>query len=87
MPGSGLELDNTQADSRSDITWGQALEVDTKIREDFTITEKAPTRAFTWLKAPTRHYAKHALTDCAFNQVEALAGAFSVIVKSPLTFV
>ena len=46
MPGSGLELDNTQADSRSDITWGQALEVDTKISEDFTITEKACTRAF-----------------------------------------
>ena len=37
----------------------------------FTITEKAPTRAFSWLKAPTsaftfktilRHYAKQALT-------------------------
>ena len=37
----------------------------------FTITEKAPTRAFSWLKAPTsaftfktllRHYAKWALT-------------------------
>ena len=37
----------------------------------FTITEKAPTRAFSWLKAPTsaftfktllRHYAKRALT-------------------------
>ena len=53
MPGSGLELDNTQADSRSDITWGQALEVHTKIPEDFTITEKAPTRAFSWLEAPT----------------------------------
>ena len=23
------------------------------VREDFTITEKAPTRAFSWLKAPT----------------------------------
>ena len=41
------------------------------VREDFTITEKAPTRAFSWLKAPTsaftfktllRHYAKRALT-------------------------
>ena len=40
-------------------------------RDDFTITEKAPTRAFSWLKAPTsaftfktllRHYAKRALT-------------------------
>ena len=37
----------------------------------FTITEKAPTRAFSWLKAPTstftfktliRHYAEQALT-------------------------
>ena len=46
-----------------------------------TITEKAPTRAFSWLKAPTsavtfktllRHYAKRALT---------LVGAFSVIVQ------
>ena len=43
----------------------------TKVREDFTITEKAPTGAFSWLKAPTsaftiktllRHYAKRALT-------------------------
>ena len=42
-----------------------------KVREDFTITEEAPTRAFSWLKAPTsaftlktllRHYAKQALT-------------------------
>ena len=39
-------------------------------RDDFTIMEKAPTRAFPWLKAPTsaftcktllRHYAKRAL--------------------------
>ena len=44
-----------------------AVELQTKVREDFTITEKAPTRAFSWLKAPTsaftfktllRHYAK-----------------------------
>ena len=42
-----------------------------KFREDFTITEKAPTRAFSWLKAPTsafpyktllRRYAKLTLT-------------------------
>ena len=40
------------------------------MREDFTITKKAPTRAFSWLKAPTsaftfkklsRHYAKQAM--------------------------
>ena len=41
-----------------------------------TITEKAPTRAFSWLKAPTsaftfktllRHYAKRALTSRSLN--------------------
>ena len=36
-----------------------AIELGTKLREDFTISEKAPTRALSWLKAPThllRHY-------------------------------
>ena len=42
-----------------------------KVRDDFIITKKAPTRAFSWLKEPTsaftfktlsRHYAKWALT-------------------------
>ena len=41
-------------------------ELQSKVREDFTIMEKAPTSAFSWLKAPTRcfhktllgHYAK-----------------------------
>ena len=42
----------------------------------FTITERAPTRAFSWLKAPTsaftfktllRHYAKRALTPQSLN--------------------
>ena len=28
------------------------LQLDTKVREDFTITEKAPTSAFSWLKGP-----------------------------------
>ena len=27
------------------------VELQTKVRKDFTITEKAPTRAFSWLKA------------------------------------
>ena len=44
--------------------------------EDFTITEKAPTRAFSWLKAPTsaftfktllRHYAEWALIPRSLN--------------------
>ena len=30
---------------------GTLLELQTKVREDFTITEKAPTRAFFWLNA------------------------------------
>ena len=30
-----------------------AVVLKTKVREYFTITEKAPTRAFSWLKAPT----------------------------------
>ena len=47
-----------------------------EVREDFTIMEKAPTRAFSWLGAPTsaftlktllRHYAKRALTPRSLN--------------------
>ena len=43
----------------------------TRVTEHFTITEKAPARVFSWLKAPTsaftfkkllRHYAKQTLT-------------------------
>ena len=30
-----------------------AVELQTKVREDVTIMEMAPTRAFSWLKAPT----------------------------------
>ena len=29
------------------------LELQTKVRKDFTITDKAPTRTFSWLKALT----------------------------------
>ena len=43
-----------------------------KVCENFTITEKAPIRNFSWLKAftlktPLRHYAKRALTPRSFN--------------------
>ena len=47
------------------------LELATNLRKDFTITGKAPIRAFSWLKVPTRaftfktllgHYAKHKLS-------------------------
>ena len=49
------------------------VELQTKVREDFTITEKAPTRAFSWFKAPTsaftfktvlRHFANWAPKHC-----------------------
>ena len=52
------------------------LELQTKVREYFTITEKAPTRAFSWLKTATtpftfktllRHYAKWSLTPQSLN--------------------
>ena len=52
------------------------LELQTKVPEDFTITEKVPTRAFSWLKVPTsaftfktllRHHAKRALTPRSLN--------------------
>ena len=54
----------------------------------YVITEKAPTRAFSWLKAATtaftfktllRHYAKRALTPRSLNVKLGLVGAFSVI--------
>ena len=47
-----------------------------KFSQSYTITEKAPTRAFSWMKAPTRaftfktlfrHYAKRALTPRSLN--------------------
>ena len=46
------------------------VELQTKVREDFTIAENALTRAFSWLKAPTYavtfktlfiHYSKQVL--------------------------
>ena len=33
--------------------WKHRLELQTNHREDFTITAKAPTRAFSWLNAPS----------------------------------
>ena len=53
-----------------------SVELQAKVSKDCTITEKAPTRAFSWLKAPTgaftfktllRHYAKRALTPRSLN--------------------
>ena len=47
---------------------GSILDLQTKVREDFTITEKAPTWAFKptstfTFKNLLRHYANWALTD------------------------
>ena len=48
----------------------------------FTITEKAPSRAFSWLKVPTSAFTfKTLLRHYAFNQEKALVGAISVIVQ------
>ena len=38
------------------------LELQTKDREDFTITEKAPTRAFFWFNAPSLWLLSHFLS-------------------------
>ena len=52
------------------------IELETNLREDFTIMEKTPTRAFSWLKAPTGVFSfKTLLRHCAKQ------GAFSVIVQ------
>ena len=52
--------------------WIRALNKTANITRNFTITEKVPTRAFSWLKAFTfktllRHYAKRALTPRPLN--------------------
>ena len=38
---------------RAEVQLGYELKLQTKVREDFKITEKAPARAFSWLKVPT----------------------------------
>ena len=58
------------------VRYTGGLEGYPNVPEDFTITEKALARAFSWLKAPTsaltfktllRHYAKQALTPRSLN--------------------
>ena len=58
--GEYLHFDNFR--SCEDVVYCR-VELQTKVCEDFTFTEKAPTRAFSWLKVPTsaftsmyRHY-------------------------------
>ena len=36
-----------------DQGWSWKLELTTNLSEDFTITEKAPAKAFSWSKVPT----------------------------------
>ena len=50
-----------------------------KLSIGFTITEKAPTRAFSWLKVPTSTF--------TFKTLLRLVGAFSVIVQLHRLFV
>ena len=62
-----------------DVAWGNqisAVKRSIGSTTGCTITEKAPTRAFSWLKVPTsaftfktllRHYAKRALTPRSLN--------------------
>ena len=58
-PGHGEAGDRGDGGGRARHHEGQdrggstQVELQTKVREDFTITKKAPTRAFSWLKVPT----------------------------------
>ena len=36
----------------NEVSTAWSLELQTKVKRRFVITEKAPTRAFSWLKAP-----------------------------------
>ena len=50
-PGPGVQIRGGDRGRR--VCRALLLELQTKVHEDFTITEEAPTRAFSWLKAPT----------------------------------
>ena len=51
-----------------DVLFGRAWNEDyPKVREDFIITEKAPTRAFFCLKAPTNAFTFKTLLDTILN--------------------
>ena len=64
-----------------------------EVREDFTITEKAPTILPNFMSTyPGLTPVKHSVLNVkvlvdAFNQEKALVGTFSVIVESSRTFV
>ena len=65
------------------------------VPEDFTITEKAPTRAFSWFKAATtaftfktllRHYAKRALTPRSLNVGPRRKGHKGLCIGIPISY-
>ena len=72
----GINLQFVPSVSITQPGLGWAVEIQTKALRRFIITEKAPTRAFSWLKSATtaftfktllRHYAKRALTPRSLN--------------------
>ena len=61
------------------------LELQTKVREDFTITEKVPTVAFSWFHIWDNIWYQSTvgyLLIGVFNQEKTLVGALPVIVKT-----
>ena len=50
---SGHETNNLPPDSRLAVVDRASNKGSRSLREDITISEKAPTRVFSWLKAPT----------------------------------
>ena len=67
--------------------WLGSLKVTTrafKIREDITITEKAPTRAFSWLKA--RHYASWLLQVLTVYMSGVAAGSLGTSLTDSSTY-
>ena len=66
---AAAELQKVSIGNNPHLGSAHRIELETKVFKDFTITEKAPTKAFSWLKAPTisltfknliRHYTKQA---------------------------
>ena len=101
-PSNGFRLHHHESDAGSRwahllrFTEPPALELQTKVRENFTITEKTPTRAFSfsWLKLPASAFTFKTLylacyTDLVgiIKQEKTLVGAFFMMVKSPWNFV
>ena len=50
MPFAILATHNTPLSTLALFWFGRILELEMQVREDFTITETAPTMAFSWLK-------------------------------------